>query len=102
MQAFAQRLSSGLIQELIFTEIVQNQSNPLPQHLDLSEKNFIEVDSSLLADAFSRFSPSIIEETTNVRSIVVGSLARTLLISLRLSDLILGIENTVQCLDFVR
>ena len=75
---------------------------PCPQHLDLSEKNFIEVDSSLLADAFSRFSPSIIEETTNVRSIVVGSLARTLLISLRLSDLILGIENTVQCLDFVR
>ena len=100
MQAFAQRLSSGLIQELIFTEIIQNQSNP--QHLDLSEKNFIEVDSSLLADAFSRFSPSIIEETTNVRSIVVGSLARTLLISLRLSDLILGIENTIQCLDFDR
>ena len=43
-----------------------------PQHLDLSEKNFIEVDSSLLADAFSRFSPSFIEETTNVRSIVGG------------------------------
>ena len=25
------------------------------QHLDLSEKNFLEVDSQLLADAFSRF-----------------------------------------------
>ena len=25
------------------------------QHLDLSEKNFLEVDSHLLADAFSRF-----------------------------------------------